>query len=109
MQVVSCQQRPGTDNTTTSRRLKSDNGDLRGAIETEGKAHGTDATIDIELHLVEAVVAFGVLHAHWWQDKRTDPRESDLAAVGVAGEHEVNERTARVGDDVIGIVGFVRH
>ncbi len=29
--------------------------------------------------------------------------------MGVAGEHEVNERAARVGDDVVGIVGFVGH
>ena len=29
--------------------------------------------------------------------------------MGVAGEHEVDERAARVGDDVVGVVGLVGH
>ena len=59
--------------------------------------------------MVEAVEAFGVFLAHRRQDERTEEGQPDLAAVGVAGKHEVDERTARVGDDVVGIVGFVCH
>ncbi len=29
--------------------------------------------------------------------------------MGVAGEHEVDEVAARVGDDGVGVVGFVGH
>lgn len=29
--------------------------------------------------------------------------------MGVAGEHEVDEKAAGVGDDIVGVVGFVRH
>ena len=59
--------------------------------------------------LVEAVEAFGVLLAHGRQDERAEEGKPDLAAVGVAGEHQVDEVAARVGDDVVGVVGFVRH
>jgi len=89
--------------------LEGDDGDLRGAVETEGKAYGADAAVDVELHLVEAVVAFRVLQAHWWQNKRPQKRYPNLATVGVAGEHEVDERAAGVGNDVVGVVGFVCH
>ena len=89
--------------------IQGDDGDFGGAVEPEGQAYGADTAVDVELHLVEAVVAFGILQAHWWQDKRTDKREPDLAAVGVAGQHEVDERTSGVGDDVVGVVGFVGH
>ena len=89
--------------------MQGDDGDLGWAVEAEGQAYGADAAVDVKLHLVEAVVAFGVLHAHWWQDKGTDERDSELAAVGVAGEHEVDERAAGMSDDVVGVVGFVGH
>ena len=54
--------------------LEGDDGDFWGAVETEGKAYGADTTVDVELHLVEAVVAFRVLQAHRWQNKRTQKR-----------------------------------
>ena len=53
-----------------SGRLEGQNGDLRWAVEAEGKAHGADATVDVELHLVELIWALGVLFAHRGQDKR---------------------------------------
>jgi hypothetical protein len=89
--------------------LEGDNCDFRGAVEAEGQAYGADAAVDVELHLVEAVVAFGILFAHGRQNERAEEGESDLTAVGVAGEHEVDERAAGVGDDNVGEVGFVCH
>jgi hypothetical protein len=44
--------------------VKCQEGDLWGTVEPEGQADGADAAVDIELHLVEAEVAFGVFHAH---------------------------------------------
>lgn len=96
-------------NNNVSGGLEGDDCDFGGAVEPEGQAYGADASVDVELHLIEAVVAFGVLQTHGGQDKRAQEREPDLAAVGVAGEHEVDKVAARMLDDVIGEVGFVRH
>lgn len=90
-------------------RVQGDHRDLRGAVEAERKANGADASIDIELHLVEVVVAFGVFLAQRRQDERAEEWKSDLAAVRVTGEHEVDEMAARMGDDVVGVIGFVGH
>jgi len=35
--------------------------------------------------------------------------EADLAAVGVAGEHEIDKRSATVAEDVVDVVWLVRH
>lgn len=45
--------------------VKCQDGNLWRAVESEWEADGANATVDVELHLVEAVVAFRVLHAHW--------------------------------------------
>lgn len=89
--------------------MESDDCDLRGAVKAEGQAHGAEASVNVELHLVEPVVAFGILQAHWRQDERAEEREPDLTAVGVAREHKVDEMAAGMGDYAIGVVGFVRH
>ncbi len=59
--------------------------------------------------MVEAVEAFGVLLSPRREDERAEEGQLDLAAMGVTAKHEVDERTARVGDDVVGIVGRVCH
>jgi len=86
-----------------------DIGDLRGAVEAEGQAHGAEASVDVELHVAEVEEAFYVFLAHRWQDERSDYREADLAAMGVAGEHEVDEWEAGVLDYGVDEVGFVAH
>jgi hypothetical protein len=95
--------------TTFLRGIQGEDGDFGGAVQPEGQAYGAETAVDVELHLVETVEAFGVLLAHGRQDKRTQEGEPDLATVGVAGKHEVDERTAWVEDDVVGEVGFMRH
>jgi hypothetical protein len=89
--------------------LQGEDCDLRGAVEAKGKAYGADAAVDVELHLVEAVVAFGVFLAHRRQDQGAEEGKPDLTAMRVAGEHEVDESAARVRDDRVGVVGFVGH
>lgn len=89
--------------------LQGDDRNFGGAVEAEGQAYCADAAVDVELHLVEAVVALGVLQTHGGQDERAEEGQADLAAVGVAGEHEVDQVAARMLDDVIGKVGFVCH
>jgi len=59
--------------------------------------------------VVQAVEAFRVLLAHGGQDERAEEGQPDLSAVRVAGEHNVDERTARVGEDIVGVIGLVRH
>ncbi len=59
--------------------------------------------------MVEVEHAFDVLLAHGRKDERADDGEADLAAVGVSGEHEVDEREAGVEDDVFDVVGLVAH
>lgn len=59
--------------------------------------------------MAEAVEAFGVLLAHGRQDERTDEGQPDLATMGVAGEHDVDEGAAGVCENFVGVVGLVRH
>jgi len=89
--------------------LEGDDRDFGGAVEAEGQAYGADAAVDVELHLVETVVAFGILQAHGREDERAEEGEYDLTAMGVAGKHQIDERTAGMGDDLVGVVGFVCH
>ena len=67
-------------------------GEFGGAVEAEGHAYGADAAVDVELHVVEVEEAFDVFFAHGGKDEGAEDGEADLAAVGVAGEHEVDER-----------------
>jgi hypothetical protein len=83
--------------------------DFGGAVEAEGKADGTEAAVDIELHVVEVEEAFDVLLAHGRKDERAGEGETNLAAVCVAREHDVNEGEAGVLYDMVGEVGFVAH
>jgi len=53
--------------------------------------------------------AFDVLFAHRWEDERADHGKANLAAVGVAGEHEVDVGEAGVLDDRVDEVRFVTH
>jgi hypothetical protein len=59
--------------------------------------------------VVEVEEAFDVLLAHGWEDERAGEGESDLAAVGVAGEHDIDEGEAGMLHDMVGEVGFVAH
>ncbi len=89
--------------------LQRDFRDLRWAVETERKTDGSDAAIDVELHVRKAEQAGDVLFAHRGKDQRTDQGQAHLAAVGVAGEHEVDQRKAGVLAHLVGVVGFVGH
>jgi len=51
-----------------SGRVKGDDRDLGWAVEAEGKAYGADAAVDVELHSIEAIEAFGIFFAQWRQD-----------------------------------------
>ena len=53
-------------------------------------------------------MAFDELLSHGWENERSANGEANLASVGVACEHEVDESAARVfeyGFDVVGLVG----
>ncbi len=53
--------------------------------------------------------AFDVLLAHAWEDQRADIGKANLAAMGVAGEHDVDERKAGVEGDLFDVVGLMTH
>ncbi len=89
--------------------LEGEGRDLGGAVEAEGKAYSSDAAVDVELHAAEPVRAFSVDAAHGRKDEGAEDGKADLAAMGVAGEHEVDQGAARVSDDVVGEVGGVDH
>jgi len=93
-------------------RLSADEGDageFGGTVQAEGQADRADAAVDVELHVSEVEEAFDVLLAHGGKDQRADEGKADLAAVGVTGEHEVDERKARVVNDLVHVVGLVAH
>ena len=89
--------------------MQGDDCDFGGAVEAEGQAYRADAAVDVKLHLVEAVVAFGILFAHRGEDEWAEEGQANLSAVGVAGEHEIDKMAAGMGDDMVGEVGLVRH
>lgn len=84
--------------------MQGEEGDFGGAAEADGQVDGADAAIDVELHAVELKGAVDVFAAHVGQEHGREKRQADLAAVGVAGEHEVD--VAEVADGV-GEVGLV--
>ena len=59
--------------------------------------------------MIEVKGSLDVLLAHRRKDEGADDGEADLAAVGVAGEHEVDEGEAGVLDDLVDVVGLVAH
>jgi hypothetical protein len=89
--------------------LEGEEGDLGGAVEAEGQPHSTDSAIDVELHAVQLVKAFGIDSAHGRQDERSEEGKLDLSAVRVAGKHQVDKATLGMGGDLVGEVGFVGH
>jgi hypothetical protein len=91
------------------RACERDVGDFWGAVEAHGEAYGAEAAVDVELHVTEVEEAFDVLAAHGREDERAGEGQAHLAAVGVAGEHEVDHGEAGVEDDFVGEVGLVDH
>ena len=59
--------------------------------------------------MIEVKGSLNVLLAHRRKDEGADNGEADLAAVGVAGEHEIDEGEAGVLDDLVDVVGLVAH
>jgi hypothetical protein len=45
--------------------LQGDDRDFRGTVQAEGKAHGADTAVDVELHSIETVVPFRVFFPEW--------------------------------------------
>jgi len=54
-------------------------------------------------------VAFDELLSHGWENERSANGEANLASVGVACEHEVDESATRVLKDGFYVIGLVRH
>lgn len=61
------------------------------------------------MRVSDYVVAFRVEPAEGWERERAEAGDTDLAAVGVAGEDEIDVLTALVGGDAVGEIGLVRH
>ena len=59
--------------------------------------------------MLELEHAFYILPSDGRQDEGTDVGEADLAAVGVAREHQVDEREAGMKDDLFDLIGLVAH
>ncbi len=89
--------------------MQRDEGDFRWAVEAEGDSDRAYSTIDIELELMEAEVSFCVLSAHVGEYEGAEEGQAYLSAVGVSGEHEIDEVTAGVLDDLVDVVGLVGH
>jgi hypothetical protein len=90
-------------------RMEGEDGDFGGAVQAEGHAYRAEASVDVELHLVEAEEAFGIPAAHGRQHHGAQEGQADLASVRVAGEHKVDEGGARVMDCFVGEVWRVGH
>ncbi len=84
-------------------------GKFRWAVEPEGQTHRSEAAIDVELHLLKLIGSLNIFFSHWRQDEGADERQADLAAMGVAGEHEINERESRVENHLFHVIRLVAH
>ena len=89
--------------------MQGEERDFGGAVEADGETYCADASVDVQLQVIEAVEAFDILLAPGWEDDGAEQGEADLASVGVAGEHEVDDVTAGMEDDLVGVVGGVAH
>jgi len=98
-----------THNSQLRTALQGEEGDFGGAVEADGDADGADATVDVELHAVEAVEAFDVFFCAERSEDGAEDGHADLASVGVAGEHEVDQAATGMGYDGVGEVGAVGH
>ena len=59
--------------------------------------------------MVKAEVAFDEFAAHGWEDEGSGDGDANLASVGVACEHKVDKRAARVLEDGFYVIGLVGH
>src|SRR5271170_4328265 len=84
---------------------QGDQRNLWRAAEAKGNAYSTNSPGHVELHITEGEQPFHILHAERRQVHRGHERYPDLAAMSMARQHEVDART----DDLVGVVGFVRH
>lgn len=89
--------------------MQRENRNFRRAVEPEGNAYGADPPVDIELHMPELEVAFGVNLPHGWKHQRAQKGQADLTAVSVSGQDQIDQRTSRVPEHGIGVVGFMCH
>ena len=83
------------DEALSSACAQSEEGDFRWAVETERHADGTDAAIDVQSHAAKLKPALNKSLTHGRKNERADQRQADLAAVGVAAEHQVNSLPRR--------------
>lgn len=95
--------------TSFSGRLQGEDRDLGWAVETEGNTYRADAAIDIKLHVVEAEETFGVFFTHRRKHKRAHEGQPNLAAVGVAREHDIDEMAAWMPQNNVSVVGLMSH
>ena len=79
---------------------------LRSAIEPEWHTDGANSSIDVELQAVfQMKKAFDILPAQRWHIHGAEKRQAHLAAVRVAGKHQID---ASMTNDAIGEVRLVR-
>jgi hypothetical protein len=104
-------QRQGKERRRQLGGVEGDGGDLGGAVEADGEADRAEAAVDVELRFAvgETEEAFDVLFAHGGEAEWREEGETDLSAVGVAGEDEIGAAGAGVTQDGVGEVGLVAH
>ncbi len=74
------------------------------AVEPERNPDGADAAVDVELQSFELKDSLDVLFSQIWKIHGAGKGDTDLAAVRVAAEHELNRRAGRVTEKVVGEV-----
>jgi hypothetical protein len=78
--------------------------DFGGAVEPEGNSNRADATVDVELQSFELKDSLDIFFSQIWKIHGAGKGDTDLAAVRVAAEHELNRRACRVTEKVVGKV-----
>ena len=80
-----------------------------GTVKAERHTDCANTAIDIKLHVAELELTSDILPSHGWEDKRPQSGQANLAAMGVPGEHQVDQRKSGMPDDGICVVRFVDH
>jgi hypothetical protein len=93
-----------TQHEPSSARLQSNDGNFGRAAETEWEIDRADASIDVELHPVaQSEKPLHISGSHFREKKRGQEGETNLASMGMSGEHQGNLAP----DHIIGKIGLM--
>src|ERR1700757_3879270 len=98
-----------SDDSSCLGRAKGDVRDLRRTVEAKRKAYRPDSAVDVKLHRSYPEPAFDKFPAARRQFQGAYKRHANLAAMGMAAQHQANRLPGGMSRKVVRIIGGVAH